>query len=688
MRTKLIMMIRIKTLNPLLLPWNTPFETPPFNLIKTAHYQPAAQMAIKIASEEIEAITGNQEEPDFYNTIATLDRAGEILAKISSVLFNLNSAETSKELQAATREVSPLLTRFSNDITLNEILFSRIRKVYESRETADLNTEQKILTEKKFRNFILGGAGLAEEEKKRFREISEELATLSLKFEENVLEETNSFELHIEDINDLAGLPESLTEMASMEASARGRKGWIFSLHFPSYVPFMQYSEKRELREKMFRAYSSRAFKGNESDNCINIIKIVNLRLEISRMLGFENFAAMILGDRMADSPEKVEKFLDELFQASKHAAIRDFRNISSFAESCGHKGSIERWDWAFYSEKLKKKLYDFDDEILKPYFSLEKAESAVLGLASSLYGISFRLNSAIQVYHPEVKVYEVYDKDDTFLSLLYLDYHPRPGKNGGAWMTSYRDQRNTGGNDVRPLISIVANFTRPTEYRPSLLSFNELTTFLHEFGHSLHGMLTKCTFESLSGTNVARDFVELPSQFMENYAYEKEWLDKWANHYQTGDKIPDDIIIKIKEASAFNEGYACFRQLGFGFLDMAWHTISNPVTINITDFENEAMAKTDLFPAVTGINMSTAFSHIFGGGYAAGYYGYKWAEVLDADAFSHFAETGIFNSETAGSFRKNILEKGGSEKPHDLYVAFRGKEPSIEALLLRSGLK
>ena len=475
----------------------------------------------------------------FDNTVAALDRAGEKLGKITSILFNLNSAETNKDLQAVTQEVSPLLTRFSNDITMNEKLFIRIKKIYGATETSGLSTEQKILVEKKYRNFVLGGAGLNEEDKKRFREISEELATLSLKFEENVLEETNSFELHIADKEDLAGLPENLVEMAGKEASSREKEGWIFTLHFPSYVPFMQYSQRRELREIMFRAYSSRGFSGNIFDNSQNAIKIANLRLELARILGFSTFAEMILGDRMADTPAKVEEFLEKLLKASKPAAIRDFQNITRFAESCGHMGPLERWDWAYFSEKYKKNFYNIDDEILKPYFSLEKVENAIFGLASSLYGIRFHQNHTIPVYHPEVKTYEVYDADDTFLSILYIDYHPRKGKNGGAWMTSFRDQRKINGNEVRPLISIVANFTRATDTKPSLLSFNEVTTFLHEFGHSLHGMLSNCTFESLSGTNVARDFVELPSQFMENFAFEKEWLDTWATHWQTNEKIP-----------------------------------------------------------------------------------------------------------------------------------------------------
>jgi peptidyl-dipeptidase Dcp len=675
-------------INPLLQEWKTPFAAPPFPDIKTSDFKPAVEEAIRSAMAEISVITENTDLPDFENTIAALEHAGETLGRITSILFNLNSAETNKELQNVTQEVSPLLTRFSNDITLNEKLYARITDVYKKKEIAGLNTEQKILVEKKHRNFLLGGAGLSDEKRKRFREISEELATLALKFDENVLEETNSFVLHLTDRADLAGIPESLIEMAAGEASAREKEGWIFTLHYPSYVPFMQYSEMRELREKMLKAYSSRAYRGNEFDNSINVRKIANLRLEIAGLLGFENFAEMVLGDRMADTPAKVNRFLDELYTESRQAALRDFNKISSFAEECGHEGRIERWDWAFYSEKLKKKLFDIDDEILKPYFRLENVESAIFGLANTLYGIRFIPNNTVPVYHPEVKTFEVYDRENTFLALFLTDYHPRPGKSGGAWMTSYRDQRIRMETDIRPIISIVTNFTRPSETRPSLLSFNELTTFLHEFGHSLHGMLTRCTYESLSGTSVARDFVELPSQFMENFAYEREWLDTWAFHYLTGERLPDELIARIKEAAAYNEGYNCYRQLGYGFLDMAWHSIIHPVDADISDLESAAMVKTELFPRIEGINMSASFSHIFGGGYAAGYYGYKWAEVLDADAFSYFSETGIFNEETAASFRRNILERGGTEKPLKLYVSFRGREPDIEALLERSGLK
>lgn len=673
--------------NPFLETWNTEFTTPPFNKISIEHYMPAITEAIDMARAEIDEIAYNDESPTFSNTIAALDMAGEKLSQITAVLFNLNSAETTKELQIVAQEASPLLTRFSNDVTLNPKLFERISKIFESKDDPSLSTEERILVERKYRSFLLGGAGLEGEQRERFRQISEQLAMLSLKFEENVLAETTNFEMHLTDEDDLDGLPESIIAAAATEARKRDREGWIFTLHHPSYVPFMQYSERRDLRERMLKAYSSRSFHGNEYDNRKNVLEIINLRLELAKMLGFGNYAEMILGDRMAENPEKVNKFLDDLYNSSSEAANRDFNQLHDFAREAGHEGSFERWDWSFYSEKLKKELYDIDDELLRPYFELEKAEAAIFGLAGKLYGLTFRKNENIEVYNSEVKVYEVYDSG-RFLSILYIDYFPRPGKHGGAWMTSFRDQKKKKGEDIRPLISIVANFTRPGDTKPSLLSFNELTTFLHEFGHALHGMLSSCTYESLSGTSVARDFVELPSQFMENFAYEKEWLDSWATHYQTGEKLSDEYIQKIRDAATYNEGYQCYRQLSFSLLDMAWHAIKDPVDQDIADFERSAMKKTELFPPVNGLNMSVQFSHIFGGGYAAGYYGYKWAEVLDADAFDLFLEKGIFNSEIADSFRKNILEKGGSEKPAVLYRKFRGREPSIKAFLKRSGLQ
>ena len=673
-------------MNPLLKSWKTPHQTPPFEEIKTEHFKPAFENALKQAEEEIASITQNPEKPSFKNTIEALEISGERLGVISTILFNINSAETSKEVQEAARDMAPLLTRFSNDITLNEKLFDRIKTIHDNSSDADLNGEQRMLLDRKYKGFIKGGVNLRGEQRERFRLISEELSKLSLKFEENVLEETNNYELLLTDKNDLAGLPDSILEMAAHEAEKRNKTGWIFTLHYPSYVPFMQYSENRALREKMLRIYTSRAFNGNSHDNRELVINIVNLRLELANLLGYSTYADYILEERMADSKVRVASFLDELFLASQQAALRDFKNIKSFASASGQKETLERWDWAFYAEKLKKQRYDIDDEILKPYFRLDSVQDAIFDLANKLYGITFKENREIQVYHPEVKAFEVFDTDKTFLSILYLDYHPRPGKSGGAWMTSYREQRISNGTDVRPLVSIVTNFTRPSATRPALLSFQELTTFLHEFGHSLHGMLSRCTYESLSGTNVYRDFVELPSQFMENFAFEPEWLESWAVHYKTGEKIPVELIKKIKDASTYNEGYACNRQLGFGFLDMAWHTIEKPLRMNVVEFENAATAKTELFPKIEKANMSCSFGHLFSGGYAAGYYGYKWAEVLDADAFSVFKKNGIFNRDTATSFRKNILERGGTEKPMELYVRFKGSEPSIDALLDRSG--
>ncbi len=674
--------------NPLLLDWETPFGTPPFHLIRTAHFKPAVEEAIKSAAEEITVVSENTDTPSFNNTIAALDTTGSKLNDITSVLFNLNSAETSTELQAVAQEVSPLITRFSNDITLNDKLFSRVKHVYESDERERLNTEQIMLLEKSYRNFVLGGAGLDEKNKSRFREISEELSGLSIQFEENILNDTNSYELHLKDINDLAGLPDGTIEMSALEARNRGKEGWIFTLHAPGYIPFMKYSERRDLREKLYKAYTSRAFHSDSHDNRVLAVKIANLRLELANILGFKQFSDLVLGDRMLDTTSKVKSFLDDLHSASYPAALRDLETIKKFAAENGHTGDLERWDWSFFSEKLRKAKFDIDDEVLKPFFVLENLEKAIFDLASVLYGIRFIQNNQIPLYHPEVKTWEVLDQDNSFLAILYIDYFPRHGKNGGAWMTNYREQRIGADADIRPFISIVSNFTRPTEKKPALLSFDEVTTFLHEFGHSLHGILSKCTYLSLSGTNVARDFVELPSQFMENYAFEKGWLSTWARHFETGEIIPDRLIDKIKASSTYNEGYACNRQLSFGFLDMAWHTISSLLTSDIAEFEAAATAGTELFPPVPGSNFSVSFGHIFSGGYASGYYGYKWAEVLDADAFKYFTESGIFNREIADSFRNNILGKGGTDKPMKLYRNFRGKEPEIDAFLERSGLK
>lgn len=674
-------------INPLLQRWETQYEAPPFNDIDISHFRPAAEEAIKEAAAEIEYISSNPVLPDFFNTIDALDRTGEKLDRITSILFNLNNAETNCELQAAAREISPLLTRFSNDITLNEKLFARIKYVYEKKDLISLNREQEMLLDKHHRNFILGGAGLQEKKKSRFREISEELAQLSLKFEENILRDTNAFELHLDSAEDLEGLPENIIDAASREAVSRGKKGWIFTLHAPSYIPFMKYCKKRNLREHMFKAYSSRSFHSDSNDNSKTAKKIANLRLELSNILGFNTFSDLVLSDRMLNNKEKVLSFLNDLHKAAYPAALRDYAKIKEYANANGHSGNPERWDWAFYSERLRKDQFDIDDETLRPYFSLNNLEEAVFNLASSLFGISFNAISNIPVYHQEVKTWEVLDSDGSFLALLYTDYFPRKGKGSGAWMTSYREQYKLNGKDFRPFISIVTNFTKPSESLPSLLTFDEVKTFLHEFGHALHGMFSKCTYKPLSGTNVARDFVELPSQLFENYAYEKEWLALWARHYITGETIPGELIEKIKTSATYNEGYACNRQLTFGFLDMAWHTITSPVKSDLTEFESAATGLTEIFPPTNDINISVSFAHIFGGGYASGYYGYKWAETLDADAFNYLKEKGVFNRAIMTSFRKNILEKGGCDNPMNLYINFRGQEPTIDAFLERSGL-
>ena len=673
-------------INPLLKEWKTPFNLPPFELIKPAHFRPAIEGSIDMAKEEINKITGNNEPPSFENTVEALDNAGIRLDEISSILFNLNSAETNRDIQAAAREVSPLLSRFQNDITLNRILFARLEEVYNKQSSFKLDNEQKMLLKKTYRNFIKGGAGLEDSRRERFRQINEELASLSLRFEENVLEETNAFFLHITNENDLEGVPDGIIETASEEAKNSGGDGWIFTLHFPSYIPFMQYSAKRQLREKMYRAYSSRAFGKEQNDNREIVKKIVSLRREKAVLLGCSNFAEFVLEDRMLNSPGKVMDFLEEMHWDSREYALRDLKEVSSYAADNNHSGEVERWDWAYYSEKLKKSKFNIDDETLRPYFNLAEVEKAILKLSADLYRLQFEQRDNLPRYHKDVKAFNVTGRDGEHVSVLYLDYYPRKGKSGGAWMTAYRDQYQSNSHDNRPVISLVTNFSKPSSSRPALITHSELTTFLHEFGHALHGMMSKCHYRSLSGTNVSRDFVELPSQLMENWAYEKEWLDSWARHYKTGKKIPGDLIYKIKESMVFNEGYACNRQLGFAFLDMAWHTIEKDVIPDVDNFEKKGMKKTELLSPVVGTNMSCSFGHLFSGGYAAGYYGYKWAEVLDADAFSLFKKNGIFDRKTADSFRENILEKGGTAEPMELYRMFRGKEPSLEALLKRSG--
>lgn len=673
--------------NPLLTAWETPRQTPPFNLIRPCHYEPAFRQAIDEAKAEIAAIAANSATPDFANTIEALERTGSKLDKISSVFFNLNSACTDEEMQEIAQRISPALTQLNDSIYMNPQLFERVKQIYDNRNRLSLDTEQQTLLEKTWKAFVRGGANLSGQNRERFGEINRTLSQLSLKFKENVLAETNNFLLHLTDSNDLIGLPDGVIEAAALAARGKGKEGWIFTLHAPSYLPFMKYADKRELREKMYRAYSSRGNHGNEHDNKEVIRQIVNLRLEKARLLGFRSYAEYVLSERMAGSPEAVDKFLEQLLEASHPHALAEKTEVEAFARRQGFQGELQRWDWAYYSNRLKQEKYALDDELLKPYFQLENVQKGVFGLATKLYGLTFHEVSNIPKYHEEVKTFEVYDENNRFLAVLYTDFFPRESKDGGAWMTSFREQYRENGTDIRPLVSIVMNFTKPTTDKPALLTFDEVNTFLHEFGHSLHGMLSQCRYNSTSGTNVRRDFVELPSQIMENWALEKEWLDTWAVHYRTGEKIPAEYIERIRRAANFQSGYQCGRQLSFGMTDMAWHTIEKPFDGSVQEFEKQAMAPTETFPPVDGSCFCTAFGHIFEGGYAAGYYGYKWAEVLDADAFSVFKEHGIFNRTTADSFRKNILEKGGSEHPMTLYKRFRGQEPDIRALLERSGL-
>lgn len=675
-------------INPLLQEFKTLHNTPPFTSIKTEHYRPAFDTALTSAREELAAIAGNKMIPDFANTIESIEYCGKQLDVVAEVFFNLNHAHTNDTMQQIAQEVSPLLSEFSNDIYLNETIFAKVEQVYAKKDELNLSSEQLQLLDKTYKAFIRNGAKLTGADKEQYRTISKELSVLSVQFTQNVLAETNDYSLNITDEKDLSGLPQYVIDAAAEQAKADDKEGWVFNLQFPSYFPFMQYADNRDLRQQMFTAYATRCNKGNKNDNNDTVRKIANLRLQKAKTLGFTDYASFVLQERMAGSANTVIEFLDQLFEASLPVAKQELKEVQDFAKQQGADFELQRWDWSYYSEKLKKHKFDLTDEMTKPYFELESVKQAVFGLANTLYGISFHENKEIEVYHNEVTAYEVMDENKKFLSVFYLDFHPRKTKQGGAWMTAFSEQHIRSGIDHRPQVSLVCNFTKPTESSPSLLTFGEVETFLHEFGHGLHGMLSKCQYQSLSGTSVYRDFVELPSQIMENWATEKQWLQSFAKHYQTGEAIPDELVDKIIAARNFLAGYQSLRQLSFGFNDMAWHSITEEFNGSVTEFEQKAMNKTELFPTVENSVMSTAFSHIFGGGYAAAYYGYKWAEVLDADAFAEFKKNGIFDKSTAARFRKCILEKGGTEHPMDLYIAFKGQKPTVDALLERSGLK
>ncbi len=670
--------------NPLLAAWDTPHETPPFSEIKLENYEPAFDAAIACSRAEVEAIVKNPKKPTFGNTIVALERQGELLNRISGLFFNLLEADSSDEMQEIAQRVQPKLTELSNDISLNPELFARVKYVYE--HPGRLKKEDKKLLEDTYKGFARSGAALSDADKELYRQYSSELSALTLQFGQNALAATNAFTLNITDPKVVAELPAFVKEGMAAEAKARGEKGWTVTLQYPSYLPFMTYSSNRALKEKLWRASGSKAL-GGLFDNTEIVKKIVNTRLKIANLLGYKCYADYVLENRMAENTKTVNDFLAELLAATKTYADADYRMVADYAASLGFKGELMPWDWAYYTEKYKDEKYALNDELVKPYLKLENVKKGVFMLANKLYGLNFTPNEKIAVYHPDVTAYDVTDADGRFMAVLYLDFFPRASKRSGAWMTEFRGTKIEDGVETRPLVSLVMNFTKPTETTPSLLTFDEMETFLHEFGHALHGMLGEGRYESLTGTSVYRDFVELPSQIMENWATEKEFLDLWAVHYETGEPIPAEIVDRIVAAQNYLAAYANVRQLSFGMTDMAWHTLTEPFEGDVEQFEVASMAPTQVMPVIAGTAMAPSFGHIFSGGYAAGYYGYKWAEVLEADAFSLFKEKGIFSREVASSFRDNILSKGGTEHPMKLYEKFRGHKPETKALIEKMGL-
>lgn len=670
--------------NPLLAEWDTPHATPPFDLIKIEHYEPAIETAIAVSRAEIDAIVNNPAKPTFKNTIVAMERQGALLNRILGLFYNLNEADTSEEMEAIALRIQPKLTALSNDVALNPELFARVKAVYEGSRRGLSDVDEKLL-EDSYKSFSRSGAALADDKKEEYRKYTSELSEATLIFGQNALAATNAFAINITNPAQVAELPDFVKEGLAAEAKARGQKGWTVTLKAPSYGPFMMYSSQRDIKEKLYRAYNSRAL-GGEHDNSQIIRNITSLRMKIANLLGYKTHADYTLEERMAESAQNVNSFLEELRASTIEYAHKDYATISDYAHSKGLKDKLMPWDWAYYTEKYKSEKYAINDEQVKPYLKLDNVIKGVFLLAEKLYGLKFVLNEQIQVYHPEVKAYEMYDNND-LLAVLYLDFFPRESKRSGAWMTEFRGTKVIDGKETRPLVSLVMNFTKPTESAPSLLTFDEFTTFLHEFGHALHGMLAKGEYESLNGTNVYRDFVELPSQILENWATEKEYLDMWAVHYQTGEAIPAELVEKIVAAKNYLAAYSNVRQLSFGMSDMAWHTMTEPYTGEIEPFEMKAMAPVQVTPVVEGTAMAPAFTHIFSGGYAAGYYGYKWAEVLAADAFSLFKEKGIFDPATAKAFR-HLLEQGGQRHPMDIYVEFRGHKPETQALVEAMGLK
>ena len=677
----------METSNPFLTDSKAPFGAPEFDKIQNEHYLPAFEQGIAEAKAEIDAIVANTEEPTFENTIEAMENSGRTLNKVAGVFYNLMEANTNDQMQEIAEKVAPMMTEYSMYVSLNDALFQKVKAVYEKKDELGLDKDQMTLLEDSYKSFVRGGANLSDEDKALYSKWSEELSLLTLQFSKNVLAATNAYTLHITDEADLAGLPEYVKTMGAETAKEKGLEGWAYTLDYPSYGPFLKYSTNRELRKQIWTAYNTRAI-GGEFDNTEIVKKIVDLRIKIANILGYETYADYALEERMAKNKETVDGFIMELLQPSMEFAKKDVADVLAYAKKNGFEDEVlQSWDFTYWSERYQEAEYSLSAEELKPYFQLESCIDAVFGLATRLYGISFTELDNVPVYHEDVKVYEVKDADGSHLALFYADFFPRASKRGGAWMTSFRDQCVVDGVEERPFISIVCNFTKPTADAPSLITHDELTTFLHEFGHALHGIFAKGRYSSLTGTSVSRDFVELPSQIMENWAYEPEYLNSFAKHYQTGEPIPAELIEKIVAAKNYLAGYGQVRQLHFGYLDMAWHSLKEVPETGTVEFEQSVLAPWAVMPAAEGAAFSTSFSHIFSGGYSAGYYSYKWAEVLEADAFSLFKEKGIFNTEVSNSFRKNILEKGGAEDEAVIYRNFRGHDPEPAALMEKLGL-
>ena len=675
--------------NPLFSEFDTPFQVPPFDKIQEEHYLPAFKEGMELQNMEIEAIVNNPETPTFENTIEAVESTGSLLRKVGSVFGVLNGSMTNDNMQNIAREIAPLRSKHRDNIRLNEKLFQRIKAVYDQKDKLDLTTEQNTLLVKYYKDFVRGGANLDEEKKTRLKEINQEMSILTVKFGENVLKENNRFEMVIDKEEDLAGLPQAVITGAAEAAKERGHEGkWVFTIHKPSMIPFLQYSENRALREKIFKAYINKGNNNDELDNKDNLAKIAALRVERANLLGYKTHADYVLENNMAKKPENVYTFLEQLWKPALKMAKKEAMELQEMISKEGHDFKLQAWDWWYYSEKLKKAKYALDEEMLRPYFKLENARDGAFSVAGKLYGIQFIEREDIPKYHEDARVFEVKEADGSHIGILYTDYFPRASKRGGAWMNSFRKQSRLHGKDIYPVITNNGNFSKPTGGKPALISSEEVVTLFHEFGHGLHGLLSDCTYNRLSGTSVSRDFVELPSQIMENWAFEPEVLKMYAKHYETGEVIPQELIDKLKKASHFNQGFVTVEYLAASFLDMDWHTLAEAKELDVHEFETQSLNKIGLIPEIIVRYKSPYFNHIFSGGYSSGYYSYIWAEVLDADAFEAFKETSLFDQKTAQAFRKNVIERGGTEDPMVLYKRFRGAEPKVEFLLKKRGLK